>query len=157
MLPIYGAKRPPFKPLVTLLDAPDTSAFLAELYNAMHGKEAAWRRATTRSPHTARSNTRTIAVFSELYLKSLGVEVDNPPFMEHSKLFRNMLVRTSFSSVPLGVAEDPSFIEAFFENLALGTSHNLGSLDLSLHGIRVDPGLSYRGEEGASSPSPDIH
>ena len=77
--------------------------------------------------------------------------------MEHSKLFRDMLVRTSFSSVPLGVAEDPSFIEAFFENLALGTSHDLGSLDLSLHGIRVDPGLSYRGEEGASSPSPDIH
>ncbi len=78
--------------------------------------------------------------------------------MEHSKLFRNMLVRTSFSSVPLGVAEDPSFIEAFFENLALGTSHDLGSLDLSLHGIRVDPGLSYRGEEGASSsPSSVIH
>lgn len=77
--------------------------------------------------------------------------------MEHSELFRDMLVRASFSSVPLGVEEDPSFIEAFFENLARVASHDLDSLDLNLHGVRVDPDLSYRGEEGASSPSPDIH
>lgn len=102
-------------------------------------------------------NTRTIAVFSELYLRSLGVEVDNRPFMEHSELFRDMLVRASFSSVPMGIEEDPSFIEAFFENLALGASHDLGSFDLNLHGVRVDPNLSYRGEEGASFPSSDIH
>lgn len=38
-------------------------------------------------------NTRTIAVFSELYLNSLGFQVANDPFAKHARYFRDALVR----------------------------------------------------------------
>lgn len=89
-------------------------------------------------------NTRTIAAFSQLYLRSIGVEANNEPFKEHSELFRDMLVRASFSSIELGVAENYSFITAFYENIALGKGNDFASMDLNIHGIRIDEEADYR-------------
>lgn len=89
-------------------------------------------------------NTRTIAVFSQLYLNSMGFSVDNTPFIENSQLFRDMLVKASFSSVRLGIDEDPSPLIRFFENVILKTDHELSSLDLNIHGIRNQSNIPYR-------------
>lgn len=43
-------------------------------------------------------NTRTIAVFTELYLRSLGIAVDNTPFAENAEYFRDALVLANTSN-----------------------------------------------------------
>ena len=39
-------------------------------------------------------NTGTVAVFAELYLDYLGFDIDNGPFADNARYFRNALVRT---------------------------------------------------------------
>jgi len=89
-------------------------------------------------------NTRTVALFSQKYLRYLGVRCDNMLFMDNSLFYRDALVRANFSNLELGIAEDLSFLNAFYENLVLDKNHNLSSYDLNLHGIRVDEDLPYR-------------
>ncbi len=59
-------------------------------------------------------NTRTTAVFIEKYLNSIGFEVDNSLFKDHSAYFRNALVRANYSNVRDGVAADDHFLKDFF-------------------------------------------
>lgn len=94
-------------------------------------------------------NTRTTALFSQLYLNALGCHVDNALFRGNSLFFRDALVRASYSSLQDGIEEDYSFIDAFYENLAMGACHNLADMDLNLHGIRVESveELPYRTKE----------
>lgn len=70
-------------------------------------------------------NTRTTAVFTIKYLRSMGYAVDNGPFEEHSWYFRNALVRANYENHGKGVHEKRRFLELFFENLLLGTTHEL--------------------------------
>ena len=89
-------------------------------------------------------NTRTIAVFTELYLRSLGFLVNNEPFAEHSVYFRDALVRANFSSLELDVDEEHTFLERILSNIVLGTAYDLTADDLNVHGIRQDLELAYR-------------
>ena len=75
-------------------------------------------------------NTRTIALFIEKYLISLGYEVDNTLFKDKSVYFRNALVRSNYFNNYLNVKEDSSFLIKFYENLLLGKNNNLHSQDL---------------------------
>ena len=75
-------------------------------------------------------NTRTIALFIEKYLISLGYDVDNTMFKEKSVYFRNALVRSNYFNNNLNVKEDSSFLIKFYENLLLGKNNNLHSKDL---------------------------
>lgn len=68
-------------------------------------------------------NTRAVAVFSELYLNNLGFSVTNEPFAEHSRFFRDALVRAIYRNAPANIFPDESFLIAFFEN-ALGFKNN---------------------------------
>lgn len=68
-------------------------------------------------------NTRTTAVFTIKYLRTLGYEVNNDPFIEHSWYFRNALVRASYSSRTINY--DTSYLELFFRNLLLGEENEL--------------------------------
>ena len=70
-------------------------------------------------------NTRTTAVFIIKYLNSLGIEVDNVPFEEHSWYFRNALVRANYDDYPKGIRATTEFLERFFENLLLGARNDL--------------------------------
>lgn len=70
-------------------------------------------------------NTRTTAVFVIKYLNSLGYEVTNDPFHEHSWYFRNALVRANYTDLTEGVTAENRYLELFFENLLLGTNHEL--------------------------------
>ena len=56
----------------------------------------------------AEGNTRTTAVFTIQYLRSLGFEVDNDQFARHSWYFRNALVRANYRNVAKGIEYTPS-------------------------------------------------
>lgn len=70
-------------------------------------------------------NTRTTAVFLIQYLRSMGFDVNNAAFAQHSWYFRNALVRANYSNPLKGVAHDYSFLEKFFCNLLLGENNEL--------------------------------
>ena len=72
-------------------------------------------------------NTRTTAVFTIQYLRSIGYNVDNEMFAQYSWYFRNALVRANYKNSQLGINYDPSFLEKFFQNLLLGTNHELSN------------------------------
>ena len=70
-------------------------------------------------------NTRTTAVFTIKYLRSLGFNADNRIFAENSWYFRNALVRANYNNLKKGIHENPEFLEKFFRNLLLGEHNEL--------------------------------
>ena len=62
-------------------------------------------------------NTRTVAVFSALYLNQLGFDVSNEPFEHHARYFRDALVRAMYRNAPAGIFPDESFLVKFYESL----------------------------------------
>ena len=75
-------------------------------------------------------NTRTIATFIIRYLREAGIPTDNEPFKKHAKYFRDALVRANYSDMQSKIQSDSFFLKLFFENLLLGSNHNLEVLDL---------------------------
>ena len=64
-------------------------------------------------------NTRTTAIFTIQYLRSLGYEVNNEIFAKHSWYFRNALVRANYRNVQKGIDYSPIYLVRFFRNLLL--------------------------------------
>lgn len=62
-------------------------------------------------------NTRTTAVFTILYLRSMGFDVTNDLFAKHSWYFRNALVRANYQNVQKGIMRNSEYLERFFRNL----------------------------------------
>jgi len=75
-------------------------------------------------------NTRTTAVFTILYLRSLGFTADNDIFEKNSWYFRNALVRANYNNLRLGITADMSYLEAFFENLMYNGTNVLSNRDM---------------------------
>ena len=67
-------------------------------------------------------NTRTTAIFTIQYLRSLGYEVNNEMFAKHSWYFRNALVRANYRNIQKGTDYSPIYLVRFFRNLLLGES-----------------------------------
>lgn len=70
-------------------------------------------------------NTRTTAVFTIQYLRSIGFDVNNNLFANHSWYFRNALVRANYKNVRKGIDYTPIYLERFFRNLLLGDGWEL--------------------------------
>ena len=70
-------------------------------------------------------NTRTTAVFTIQYLRSIGFDVNNNLFAKHSWYFRNALVRANYKNARLGIDYSPIYLERFFRNLLLGEQWDL--------------------------------
>lgn len=70
-------------------------------------------------------NTRTTAVFTIKYLRSLGFNADNRIFAENSWYFRNALVRANYNNLQKRIHENSEFLEKFFRNLLLGEHNEL--------------------------------
>ena len=70
-------------------------------------------------------NTRTTAVFTIKYLRSLGFKSDNDLFAQNSWYFRNALVRANYNNVRKGIQENSVYLERFFRNLLLGEQNEL--------------------------------
>lgn len=70
-------------------------------------------------------NTRTTAVFLIQYLRSIGYNITNDMFAEHSWYFRNALVRANYKNLTLGIDYDYVYLERFFRNMLLGEQWEL--------------------------------
>lgn len=66
-------------------------------------------------------NTRTVTVFMIKYLRYLGFEVDNAPFKQHSRFFRDALVLDNAKPMK----KRPEYLSQFFGNILLGNQHDL--------------------------------
>ena len=96
-------------------------------------------------------NTRTTAVFTILYLRSIGFKVDNSLFAHHSWYFRNALVRANYKNVLKGIDYTPVYLERFFRNLLLGEKWDLRNRYLHVHATdewKIQPNLA----NNASTP-----
>ena len=80
-------------------------------------------------------NTRTTAIFTIKYLRTLGFDVNNDLFAENAYYFRNALVRANYTSIPKGIEETTEYLERFFRNLLLGEANELKSRFLRIEGI----------------------
>lgn len=70
-------------------------------------------------------NTRTTAVFAIKYLRSMGYEVGNDMFRDHSWYFRNALVRANYRNVQKGIDPTTKFLVLFLRNLLLSETNEL--------------------------------
>ena len=93
-------------------------------------------------------NTRTTAVFTIQYLRSVGFDIDNNLFADHSWYFRNALVRANYKSLVKGIDYTPVYLERFFRNLLLGEQWDLRNRYLHIHPTpewAVQPSLAATG------------
>lgn len=81
-------------------------------------------------------NTRTTAVFTIQYLRSIGFDVSNNLFANHSWYFRNALVRANYKNVQKGIDYTPVYLERFFRNLLLGDGWELRNRYLHINASR---------------------
>lgn len=92
-------------------------------------------------------NTRTTAVFTILYLRDLGFNVENDMFAEHSWYFRNALVRANYRNAVKNIDYNSVYLERFFRNLLLGESWDLRNRYLHIHTTdewKTQPNLATR-------------
>lgn len=90
-------------------------------------------------------NTRTTAVFTIQYLRSIGFDVENDLFAKHSWYFRNALVRANYKNALKGIDYTPVYLERFFRNLLLGEQWDLRNRYLHIHPTkewRIQPNLA---------------
>ena len=100
-------------------------------------------------------NTRTTAVFTIQYLRSLGFTVDNDQFARHSWYFRNALVRANYRNVAKGIDYMPIYLERFFRNLLLGEQWDLRNRYLHIQPTeewKVQPNLATPTSTPISTP-----
>ena len=96
-------------------------------------------------------NTRTTAVFTIQYLRSIGFNVSNKPFAKHSWYFRNALVRANYKNALKGIDYTPIYLERFFRNLLLGEQWDLRNRYLHINPTtewKVQPNLDDRTSAG---------
>ena len=92
-------------------------------------------------------NTRTTAVFTILYLRHIGFNVENDLFAEHSWYFRNALVRANYKNAVKGIDYSPIYLERFFRNLLLGEQWDLRNRYLHINPSAEWKEQPYLGEK----------
>ena len=98
-------------------------------------------------------NTRTTAVFTIQYLRSIGFEINNDLFAGHSWYFRNALVRANYRNAVKGIDYSPVYLERFFRNLLLGEQWDLRNRYLH---IRPSPEWSDQPNLAAPTSTPQV-
>ena len=92
-------------------------------------------------------NTRTTAIFTIQYLRSLGYEVNNEMFAKHSWYFRNALVRANYRNINKDIEYSPIYLVRFFRNLLLGESWVLKNRYL-----HIDPTEEWKVQPRLATP-----
>lgn len=82
-------------------------------------------------------NTRTTAVFTIKYLRSLGFDVTNDTFAKNAWYFRNSLVRANYRNLQKGIHEDRTYLIKFLRNLLLNEHNRLENKEL--HVVPLSP------------------
>jgi len=88
-----------------------------------------------------KGNTRTIAVFSELYLNQLGLDLSNEPFETHARYYREALVRAMYRNASAKIFADDRFLIRFYENALGFESNELSRNELFCPRLFEDPSL----------------
>ena len=84
-------------------------------------------------------NTRTTAVFLIKYLHKLGFnDVNNDLFAQHSRYFRNALVRANYKNLKRNIYATNKYLERFFENLLLGENNILKNRELHIDFVSTE-------------------
>lgn len=79
-------------------------------------------------------NTRTTAIFLIKYLRKLGFkEANNDLFAEHSRYFRNALVRANYEDLPKGIHKTDEYLIRFLKNLLHQGSFLLKNREMHVH------------------------
>lgn len=89
-------------------------------------------------------NTRTTAVFTILYLRSIGFEVNNDLFVANSWYFRNALVRANYKNARKGIDYNYTFLNLFFRNLLLGERNELHNRNMLINLPKGYPKLARK-------------
>ncbi len=92
-------------------------------------------------------NTRTTAVFTIQYLRSLGFNVENDLFAKYSWYFRNALVRANYKNAIKGIDYSPVFLERFFRNLLLDEQW-----DLRNRYLHINPPVEWKEQPNLATP-----
>jgi fido (protein-threonine AMPylation protein)/DNA-binding CsgD family transcriptional regulator len=82
-------------------------------------------------------NTRTVAVFTIKYLRTLGFHANNDLFEKHSLYFRNALVRANYQNLEKDIHYTMEYLDRFFENLLLGGKNILKNRDMQIRAATV--------------------
>ena len=77
-------------------------------------------------------NTRTIAVFTIKYLRSLGFDVTNDTFAKNAWYFRNSLVRANYTNLQKGIHGNRTYLIKFLRNLLLNENNLLENKELHI-------------------------
>ncbi len=81
----------------------------------------------------AEGNTRTTAIFTIKYLRSIGLsDINNQLFEQHSWYFRNALVRANYRNLQSNISPDNSYLVLFFRNLLLSENNILTNRQLHI-------------------------
>lgn len=86
-------------------------------------------------------NTRTVAVFSELYLNHLGFSTGDEPFERHSRYYRDALVRSMYRNADADITPEDRFLVAFYDNVLNDAGHELNREDLVCETLFEHPEL----------------
>ena len=86
-------------------------------------------------------NTRTIAVFSELYLNSLGFQVANDPFAKHARYFRDALVRAQYRNAAAKIFPEDTFLMRFYKNVIGEEGGEMNRTEMICTRLFEDPSL----------------
>lgn len=95
-------------------------------------------------------NTRTIAVFSILLLRSLGYDIHTDVFADHSWYFRNAMVRANYMNELKHIHVNPDFLIRFYRNWMFGDQWDLRNRYLAIHPTLAwlnQPNLAEKQEE----------
>lgn len=98
-------------------------------------------------------NTRTTAVFTIKYLRSMGYGVENDMFKSHSWYFRNALVRANYRNAIKGIEPTHEYLVLFFRNLLLSENNELKNSYLH---IRWDEAKPRNEVSETSKPHNDV-
>ena len=82
-------------------------------------------------------NTRTTAVFTIKYLRSLGFDVTNDTFAKNAWYFRNSLVRANYTNLQKGIHEDRTYLIKFLRNLLLNENNHLENKELHVISLSI--------------------
>ncbi len=93
-------------------------------------------------------NTRTTAVFTIQYLRSIGFDINNDLFANHSWYFRNALVRANYRNAVKGIDYSPVYLERFFRNLLLGEQW-----DLRNRYLHIRPSEEWSNQPNLAAPT----
>lgn len=91
-------------------------------------------------------------MFTIQYLRSMGFNVENDLFTNHSWYFRNALVRANYQNIQKGIKREPVYLERFFRNLLIGENNELRNRFMVVNAPE-DMGISTPTSTQTSTPT----